>query len=518
MGLSVFFVGVSALNLDDFPIVTSDEGWVMSTPYKLTTQGIFGTDLYAGLFDTEPRTIVMPVHYLLVALSFKLVGPGVAQARWVSLLFGVSILWFVGWLAYRWYGLAVALLTQGLLLFWRSVLMAYSPGIPLLVISRTARYDVGALAWIWATLFLLNKIVQQPDKRVAFALGLCAALATLTQFFGLFVVPLIVLVWLWHRGKQTWTDPATYWMIAGFLVVMIPYAAYALPRLNDLVAQLTLMQGERFAFDSPTFYLDALLHEPRRFAHLLQKATPGPWLLILGTGPALFYVWRRVKRTGQTGDRILLLSVLIFGGLLALIEQTKSSGYAIVLLPSLCMAMALFFVRVLRWSRSGKRPMHRATRYLITGWLALVLLEGFAAHAVDQWRSHHISNYLEIGERMGTHLEPGTRIAGPERWWWALRDHPYVANGNLYGQWRAAAQAQDQQPDFSNVVRRAAVDYILVHRGGDIMHQPETLKSQFWDFLDTSCTLIKTVNDEAYGEIEIYRVLETRPGPTRERP
>ena len=175
MGLSVFFVGVSALNLDDFPIVTSDEGWVMSTPYKLTTQGIFGTDLFAGFFDAEPRTIVMPVHYLLVAMSFKLVGPGVAQARWVSLLCGVSILWFAGWLAYRWYGLAVALLTQGLLLFWRSVLMAYSPGIPLLVISRTARYDVGALAWIWATLFLLNKIVQQPDKRVAFALGLCAA-------------------------------------------------------------------------------------------------------------------------------------------------------------------------------------------------------------------------------------------------------------------------------------------------------------------------------------------------------
>ena len=75
MGLSVFFVGVSALNLDDFPIVNSDEAWVMSTPYKLTTQGIFGTDLFAGFFDTEPRTIVMPVHYLLVAMSFKLVGP-----------------------------------------------------------------------------------------------------------------------------------------------------------------------------------------------------------------------------------------------------------------------------------------------------------------------------------------------------------------------------------------------------------------------------------------------------------
>ncbi len=51
MGLSVFFVGVSALNLDDFPIVTSDEGWVISTPYKLTTQGIFGSYLYAGFFN-----------------------------------------------------------------------------------------------------------------------------------------------------------------------------------------------------------------------------------------------------------------------------------------------------------------------------------------------------------------------------------------------------------------------------------------------------------------------------------
>ena len=76
---------------------------------------------------------------------------------------------------------------------------------------------------------------------------------------------------------------------------------------------------------------------------------------------------------------------------------------------------------------------------------------------------------------------------------------------------------KDHQPDFSNVVQRAAVDYILVHSRGAIIHQPETLKSQFWEYLNTSCTLIKTVNDEAYGEIEIYRVLETRPGPTRER-
>lgn len=46
--------------------------------------------------------------------------------------------------------------------------------------------------------------------------------------------------------------------------------------------------------------------------------------------------------------------------------------------------MALSFVRVLRWSRSDTGRTHRVTRYLATGLLALILLEGFAAHAIDQ--------------------------------------------------------------------------------------------------------------------------------------
>lgn len=93
-----------------------------------------------------------------------------------------------------------------------------------------------------------------------------------------------------------------------------------------------------------------------------------------------------------------------------------------------------------------------------------------------------------------------------------------MATGHLFVQWHLAEQSQDHRPDFSTVVRRAEVEYLLVHRKGAIIWQPETLQSQFWDFLSTSCTLVNTVNDKAYGEIEIYRVLEAPPGPTDEQP
>src|SRR6185503_2810269 len=97
-------------NLANYRPVTNDEVELIAVGYKLATQGVLGSDLYAGFFGADRHFfITLPLQHVLQALSFQWFGAGVAQARAVSVAAGIAIVWLVGWLAYRWYGLAAAL-------------------------------------------------------------------------------------------------------------------------------------------------------------------------------------------------------------------------------------------------------------------------------------------------------------------------------------------------------------------------------------------------------------------------
>src|ERR1051325_9166622 len=63
LALTAVFAGLAAVNLDAYPPISGDEAWIMSVAYKLATQGVFGSDLYAGLFNAEQHYfIALPVH------------------------------------------------------------------------------------------------------------------------------------------------------------------------------------------------------------------------------------------------------------------------------------------------------------------------------------------------------------------------------------------------------------------------------------------------------------------------
>src|SRR6516225_3050721 len=84
LGVAVLalFLGISLRHLDSVPQVYEDEPWQASVGYKLETQGVFGSDLFAGFYGMEQRYYgFMPLHPLLLAADFKLLGPGLAQAR-----------------------------------------------------------------------------------------------------------------------------------------------------------------------------------------------------------------------------------------------------------------------------------------------------------------------------------------------------------------------------------------------------------------------------------------------------
>ncbi len=147
----MFFVWSAALDLDRVRPVTGDDAWITSISHKLATQGVLGADLYAGFFRD-----------VLQASACRLFGPGIAVARWVSVASGIALVWAVTLLAMRWYGVAVAVLTGGLMILWRSHVVAMDLGVPLLSVARSARYDLPARLPSAGVEALLDGITREP--------------------------------------------------------------------------------------------------------------------------------------------------------------------------------------------------------------------------------------------------------------------------------------------------------------------------------------------------------------------
>ena len=526
VGLTVVFAAVAGRDLGKFRPVSSDDIEIMAVSYKLAEQGVLGSDLQTGFFHAEDHHfLTLPVQHVLQALSFRLFGAGIPEARGVTLTAALVLIWLVGWLAWRWYGLGAGLASQVLLVAWPSDLVPGYPGLPLLAVARSARYDLTAVAFVWLSLALLDATLAQPGRLKAFATGLCAGLAALTQFFGAFALPLIGVSWLSTR-RRAWRDPASYWMLGGAGVVVLPYAIYAAWFAQDVVGQWSV-HADREGFLTPAFYVTNLLREPARFAHLLDLPRPGtlhpdllnrpisPWLLVLGTWPALVWLGHRVYRTGRPGDRMLLFSLLVLAGGLALLDATKAPLYGVLLLPSVCVALAGSATAALRWVwRSAGVPLRVVACSLAVCLLATMELEGLAAYQADRARVVATSGYQELGDRIEASVPPEARVLGPERWWWPLHDHPYLALRNVWRQWELAAAAGERMPQFQAWLARDDAQFVVINDDvrQDITVFPEALQRQFWAFLDTCSVPWADWSDVTYGDIQVRRVASAGPG------
>ncbi|MCA9972463.1 MAG: hypothetical protein KC425_19715 [Anaerolineales bacterium] len=520
--LSLGFVALTAPFLGRYPLISGDDALILAVGHKWAASGVFGSDLFAGFHGADRHYFMnFPLHHVWQTAVFTRFGSGFAQARAVALAFAVLLLWPVGWLADRWYGRAAGLLAPLLLVAWRSGLTG--PGIPLLLVGRTARYDAGAVFWSWLAVALLLVLLRRRSAWLALAVGLCGGFAALTQFFGLFSLPLIA--WLWLRGetragRRPWRDPLTYALAAGGLLPLLPYAWYAAQHWADAIAQLSV-HGGRADFGSPAFFWHNLRAEPRRYAGLLRP--PGTdadgyhalsgWLLLLGAPAVLWHTVRRWRRERGQGDAVLLASLVVFGGGLALLEGTKAPLYAVILLPAVCI---LFARAGVEWLRGGRRQT--AVGLLLA---AVVLAEGGLTYAVNLRRAVQATPYAVAGQQLRAalprDLPPETAVVAFERWWWALQpEHPVLIWYNLWEQWRVA-QARPAPPTLPELVSDTPAGVLVVSPvdWSAVQRYPPRLQAEFGHLLRACAAEIGRVADPAYGELTLYRLNRAPDGGLR---
>jgi hypothetical protein len=98
LAISAAFGRLAAHNLANFRPVSNDEVELIAVGYKLASQGILGSDMYVGFFGGDQHHFeTLPLQHVLDALSFRVFGAGILQARLVSLLAGISVVWSAGW-------------------------------------------------------------------------------------------------------------------------------------------------------------------------------------------------------------------------------------------------------------------------------------------------------------------------------------------------------------------------------------------------------------------------------------
>ena len=510
LGATALFVGVAATDLANYRIVSSDEAWIISVSHQLATDRVLGTQLTGGLFNIDRHYFVNPPGQNLLHLpAFWLFGSGLVQARWMSILSAVALIWIVATLSWRWYGGVVSVITVGMLMFWRSSLISLDVGIPLLSVARSARHDISAVMWMWVAILGVDTMLRRPTRWVGLGTGIACAAASLTQFYGPFVFPTILGILRWQSGREVWRTRPVLWMLVGFLTPIIVYAGYVGAHWSDATLQFNYTFGDRNNYADPLFALRNLLREFGRFVPLAGVVGFGNWLLLVGGPVALAFLGYNAVQRRSKADGTLLLTIVVPGLLLGVVDTTKAPIYALALLPSLCLLMAVSMVRLFQWTGKGGRAF--GGKVAVSAIVVLASAEGAAAYWRDGQSARAVSNYTEVSQRIAMNLRPGALTAGAERWWLGLRPHPYIALNSLFARWRFEDQDEDASTSLSAIVNRMNVQFIVVdnHVMQDITRYADRLQRDFSSFLLECTNLESEWEDRTYGQIAVHSVYPT---------
>jgi 4-amino-4-deoxy-L-arabinose transferase-like glycosyltransferase len=420
------FLSIDGLSRD--PLVHGDEMWNAAPAYKLATEGVYGSDLFAGYYEAERWTYqFMPLLQLLLAADFAMFGLGVLQIRLLSVAIGVVALWLTFLIGRRVGGPAVGVVSVWLLAAF-PIAAGLDTGIVFVDLVRQTRYHVLAAACgLAALLFFLQAEdgARMPGgpSRVAGTLtfsmsGALAGLAFLSHMYGLFWLPALGTAALVRHGAREGRK-ATAAIFAGFLLTCTPWIVYVAANWPAFVGQMR-MYGERFALLTPGFYAQNLIDEIRRYYPFGRRDPwsigPGTWLALLSFPMAVGRAIRMVPARRDQAVTAVVVSLLVLVGLYALLLKWKTFSYLLTPLP---LAAVLVAEMTVSW---WKRPRTRLWHGAIVVALVAVSVQAALAVAVRHRRALETTPYDRVGQRLAACVPKDAVVVAPHRYWLALHD------------------------------------------------------------------------------------------------
>ncbi|MBV8714170.1 MAG: hypothetical protein JOZ65_03795 [Chloroflexi bacterium] len=514
----VVFLFTGLRHLDTVPQVYEDEPWQASVGYKLATQGVFGSDLFAGFYGMDQRYYgFMPLHPILLAAAFKVIGVGLAQARTETVLLTAVTLLLTFALGARLFNATVGALAVALLVLvrWTGLTYLQLTGIPLVDFARIARYDPLVPVLGLSALHVYLSVTRAdpapplvpvtrwtethlpPETRRVFGFavaGTLAGLAGLAHVYGLFWVPALMVLAL-ATGQRRAAIP----IALGALIPWLPYATYVLTDLPDWRGQ-TAIYASRFELLNPRWYLSNLVQEYHRYGPGLGPfglewlARPGFWFLLIALPVSLVALCRRALHCVGAA-RAVAIPALMLPLLFALLITLKLVNYTLVELPVFAIAVA--------WGLQTFWCAWPRFRFVLAAVLAAVALEGGVALLQLERAATTLTSYPTFVAEIRQSLPPGARVLGLHSYWLGLQDHDY-RSFLVPLNWADLGEPLDQalsdvDPDVVLLDQRMRAYFESLPPGGD--------GDRFNSWLAAhSAQLVARIDDPTYGLMEIYRV------------
>ena len=501
--LVAVYMSIGFRDLGVVPQVHEDEPWQASTGWKLATDGVFASDLFAGFHGMERRYYGFPpVHPLLLAAVFRATGIGLEQARIEVALLGLALLILTGVLAARLFDRAVGAAAMALLLLvpWIPAAPFRLTGIPLLDQARLARYDIGVPVFGLAALIAFLSATKHDSLWRHALAGVLVAAAGLCQLHGFFWLPVLITLGLWNRPRLRSLAAVAGGAVAGTL----PYLIYVTTDLPTFLAQ-TYQYADRFRLLDPGWYAANLQAEPHRYGlgSWLALAHPGAIAFAAGVPACLAALLQRAWHRGDRSARFVVLPALVLPSLLAVLIAAKQPGYLLLVVPFA--AIALGWGLATSWRAAATSRIGWPLRTLLVLATVAVLADGLDAVAELGRQSRSTTPYAVLIARLRPELPPGARILAPHRLWFGLEDREVRSWWVPF----ALADARHSRPIVEAAASLAAIDPDVVLVDDQVraalLSRP-ALNSAFLEMVARrGLDRMVELDDPTYGLIEVYR-------------
>ena len=511
LAILLLYWAVSLHQLDVTPPVYEDEPWQASTGWKLATDGVFGSDLFSGLYGMESRYYgFLPVFPLLLAGTFRLVGLGLFQARLAAVVMGLLTLVLTYSLGSRLFRPSVGLLAVILMLFLRLTVVSRYQGTGILALdfARIARYDAVVPVFGLASLHAYRTASLRRGLGWFGLAGFLAGLAGLSHLYGVFWLAVLAVLVLWDRDG--WR--ALLAVGLGFGLAWLPYLAYVLRDLPDWRGQ-TSGYAPRFDLLNPRWYLDNLVREPDRYRLFAASGPrallrPGLWTMLLLLPLSLLGLARNAVARRNRAARTLLAPAILLPFLFAVLITLKLVNYAVNVMPLLALTLAWGAVALWHGARSIRRG-----RWIQAGLVILtaaLVLEGAMMVAKQQQRAAKTTPYNQFIAEVRQSIPAGSRVLGLHTYWFGLSDLEYrswavpifQSDPALWSPPKSMAQALDDVAPDTILIDNHTRDYLTSAPRARAAHPQDAL---IW-MVQRGFERVAEVDNPTYGRMEIYRV------------
>jgi len=484
--LSIIWFILTVATISNYPSPMHDEVVWSSIARQFLAQGNFGWSDIPDLYGLHQNTtFVGRLFILYIAVTFKLFGFGLLQARWAQAVVSLVCAILLGLSLQRLYSAWTGLLGAALYLFsWNTFYFSHYVRPEMLGLLG----GLGLLYW-----FICTQNKASPVTVVGWGLLNTLMLDTHFSYAHLLVaLDLVIIIDALRRkslGRIGWL---LIGHIIGFLYWIVAHLAPdPLLMLKQLIAFYSINIGQAIGYEPITIqqrFITSLTHLKNHLITFTRLSAFEFGLLLIAIGTNL----RHSKRHWI----ILVPATSLFVTLFFLFPTSYGAPYIRYLLPFLAaiMAVAAFEIYASR----------RFIAYIYVAGLIVLWVAYIGGDAVLGWNNRDVSeNYKRLTARIDTVVPPTANVLADEIWLYAFPRERFstirgftLLNGSPLAINQSVTQAYNSL-DMYFAERK--IDYVLFSEDQFIMFiGPESL-ANLRSYLITKCNYVTTIEGNLYG-------------------